>query len=60
MIDDLISGRKALAVVKHRHFADLDLEYLKSLCSNPCVLIDVKGIYNKDKSLETGFNYWRL
>ncbi len=49
-----------VVAVKHRDFANLDIKYLKSLCSNPCVLIDVKGIYNKEDSLKKGFNYWRL
>lgn len=49
-----------VVAVKHRDFVDLDLEYLKSLCSNSCVLIDVKGIYNKEKASKRGFNYWRL
>jgi len=49
-----------VVAVKHRDFMNLDLKYLKSLCSNPCVLTDVKGIYNKENVLKTGFNYWRL
>jgi UDP-N-acetyl-D-galactosamine dehydrogenase len=49
-----------VAAVKHRDFVNLDLKYLKSLCLNPCVLTDVKGIYNKENVLKTGFNYWRL
>lgn len=49
-----------VAAVKHRDFANLDLKYLKSLCSNPCILTDVKGIFNKENVLKTGFNYWRL
>ncbi len=49
-----------VVAVKHRDFANLDLKYLKGLCSNPCVLIDVKGIYNKEDSFKKGFNYWRL
>ena len=49
-----------VVAVKHKDFVNLDLKYLKSLCSNPCVLTDVKGIYNKEKVIKTGFNYWRL
>lgn len=49
-----------VVAVKHRNFMNLDLKYLKSLCSNPCVLTDVKGIFNKENVLKTGFIYWRL
>ncbi len=49
-----------VVAVKHRDFVNLDFKYLKSLCSNPCVLIDVKGVYNKEDALKKGFNYWRL
>jgi hypothetical protein len=36
------------------------MEYLKGLCNGNASLIDVKGLYGKDKALKAGFNYWRL
>ncbi|MDD5473251.1 MAG: nucleotide sugar dehydrogenase, partial [Candidatus Methanoperedens sp.] len=58
--EDLRPFDSIVVAVKHRDFVNLDIKYLKSLCSNPCVLTDVKGIYNKEEVLKTGFNYWRL
>lgn len=58
--EDLKPFDGIVVAVKHRDFVNLDLKYLKNLCNNPCILTDVKGIFNKENVLETGFNYWRL
>jgi len=37
-----------------------DITVLKKLCSDPCNLIDIKGLYSREKALEKGIIYWRL
>ena len=51
-----------IAAVKHRIFLErFDLDAYRSLASgqNP-VLIDVKGLYDRQEALDRGFIYWRL
>lgn len=51
----------AILAVKHKKIVDeftLD-KCLKVITKKP-VLIDVKGIYNKNEALKKGFVYWRL
>lgn len=33
---------------------------LNSLVNNECVLIDIKGMFNRKETEKLGFNYWRL
>ena len=50
-----------VVAVRHRVFAEeFDLDRLKELCTEPCVLVDVKGIYEKDEAFLKGIIYWRL
>lgn len=52
-----------IVAVKHRPFIEeLDFKEYKKLMNNggTPILIDVKGIYNKEKALKEGFLYWRL
>ena len=50
-----------IVAVKHEPFVEeLDFqEYKKIMGENP-VLIDIKGLYNKEKAKKEGFLYWRL
>lgn len=49
-----------IVAVKHDEFKVLPVEYLLSLCSNSNpVIIDVKGIFDKDSVRLAGFRYWR-
>lgn len=49
-----------VVAVKHREFSLLNLDSLnKCLSSNP-VLIDVKGVFNKQEATALGILYWRL
>ena len=50
-----------IVAVKHKPFVEeLDFqEYKKIMGENP-VLIDIKGLYNKEKAKKEGFLYWRL
>ena len=44
-------------------YKNLDLKELKKLYKSDVkipVLIDVKGILNKDEAIELGYNFWRM
>ncbi len=52
-----------VVAVKHRPFLEeMDFKKYKSLMpnGNRPVLIDIKGIYDKEKAVKEGFLYWRL
>jgi UDP-N-acetyl-D-galactosamine dehydrogenase len=52
-----------IVAVKHKPFIEeLDFKQYKKLMNNggAPILIDVKGMYNKEKALKEGFLYWRL
>ena len=53
-----------IVAVAHESFRKFSLEYLDSLYkkmdNNKKVLIDVKGIFNKDELDKSGYRYWRL
>lgn len=50
-----------IVAVKHRPFIEkLDFKYFKEISKNNPILIDVKGLYNKEKAIKEGFLYWRL
>ncbi len=52
-----------VVAVKHKPFIEeLDFKEYKKLLGNSDkpVLIDIKGLYNKEKALKEGFLYWRL
>lgn len=49
--------------VSHKEYKNLDLKELKKLYKSDIkipVLIDVKGILNKDEAIELGYNFWRM
>lgn len=49
--------------VSHKEYKNLDLKELKRLYKSDVkipVLIDVKGILNKDEAIELGYNFWRM
>lgn len=50
-----------IVAVKHRPFIEeMDFKRYRELMNFNPVLIDVKGIYSKDKAIKEGFLYWRL
>ncbi|MEZ0322721.1 MAG: UDP binding domain-containing protein [Hydrogenothermaceae bacterium] len=50
-----------IVAVKHRPFIEeMDFKKYKGIMNTNPVLIDVKGIYNKEKAEKEGFIYWRL
>ncbi len=52
-----------VVAVKHRPFIEeLDFKKYKELMNNgdKPVLIDIKGLYSREKALKEGFLYWRL
>lgn len=50
--------------VAHNEFLDISLEKIKSFFKNKDntknIIVDVKGILNKQKIIDSGYNYWRL
>ncbi len=50
-----------IVAVKHRSFIEeLDFKTFKEVTKENPVLIDVKGLYSKEKAIKEGFLYWRL
>ncbi|MEN6348174.1 MAG: nucleotide sugar dehydrogenase [Syntrophomonas sp.] len=49
-----------VVAVKHREFSDFMLDSLKAYLSPAPVLIDVKGIFDREEAASMGIFYWRL
>jgi len=50
-----------IVTVRHDEFKEFSAKYLHSLCRNSSpVLIDVKGMFDRDTLNASGFRYWRL
>ena len=63
-IKDLKDLDCIILAVAHKEFKALSIEELNKLYSNCAdnekILVDVKGIYNKEDVSKFGFSYWRL
>ena len=48
--------------VPHRAYAEWELESLKNRCASPenPILLDIKGMWDRNRALSLGFAYWRL
>lgn len=64
LLKDIHSNKPYDAVVvavKHRPFIEeMDFKVYKSIMGENPVLVDVKGLYDKEKAKKEGFLYWRL
>lgn len=64
LIDDIHKGApydSIIIAVKHDDFMkNYDLKFFKKISTNPPILFDVKGVYNKNDAIHSGFLYWRL
>lgn len=51
-----------IVAVSHTMFRELGMEDIKTLYKKNTkhILFDLKGIYDKDKFIDNGFEYWRL
>lgn len=51
-----------IVAVSHNQFKEFSMDYLRKMFNRhgQKVLLDVKGIYNKDVCQDAGFAYWRL
>jgi len=49
-----------VVAVKHREFSSFTLDSLKAYLSPAPVLIDVKGIFDREEAASMGIFYWRL
>ncbi|MBC7331537.1 MAG: nucleotide sugar dehydrogenase [Synergistetes bacterium] len=60
-IEDFIPYDAVILAVRHQDLLKrLSLNSLRELLTDPPILIDVKGVFEKDKAEEAGFIYWRL
>lgn len=46
--------------VPHEAFNSIKLEDIKRMIRNDCVLIDIKGMFNRKEAEDMNFLYWRL
>lgn len=50
-----------ILAAKHKVFLEeFDLNFYKKISSEPRILVDIKGVYSKEKAEKEGFIYWRL
>ena len=62
-LEDVKNIDAIVLAVSHKEYKNLDLKELKKLYKSDVkipVLIDVKGILNKDEAIELGYNFWRM
>lgn len=62
-LEDVKNVDAIVLAVSHKEYKNLDLKELKKLYKSDVkipVLIDVKGILNKDEAIELGYNFWRM
>ncbi len=58
LIDKISNGYDAIIVaVNHKEYADLNMDYFRSIAKQPFILMDLKGIYKPEGK---DFIYWRL
>ncbi|ADC88934.1 nucleotide sugar dehydrogenase [Thermocrinis albus DSM 14484] len=64
LVEDYTVGAPYHAVifaVRHNIFKEIfSLELLKTLCDKPPILVDIKGMWDKEEAQKLGFVYWRL
>ncbi|HIC09494.1 MAG TPA: nucleotide sugar dehydrogenase, partial [Aquificales bacterium] len=58
-IDENAPYDAVVFAVRHRHFFDIDKDFLEKILNRKGVIIDIKGILSKDKIPEESI-YWRL
>jgi UDP-N-acetyl-D-galactosamine dehydrogenase len=49
-----------ILAVQHHSYSDLEIDFLRALCTEHPIFIDVKGYMNKQALEEKGFTYWCL
>lgn len=60
-VDTFTPYDAVIFAVKHeRLINEFDLTKIKEIQNKPPILIDVKGIFDKNKAIEEGIVYWRL
>lgn len=62
-IEDIKEIDAIVLAVSHKEYKNLDLKELKKIYKSDItspVLIDVKGILNKQEAEELGYNFWRM
>ena len=62
-LEDVKNVDAIVVAVSHKEYKNLDLKEFKKLYKSDVkipVLIDVKGILNKDEAIELGYNFWRM
>lgn len=61
-LDDMRDLDAMIFAVPHSFYSGWDLDSLKKRCSQPDhpILLDIKGLWNRDQALSKGITYWRL
>ena len=62
-IEDIKEIDAIILAVSHKEYKNLDLKELRKMYKSDIkspVLIDVKGILNKQEAKELGYNFWRM
>jgi UDP-N-acetyl-D-galactosamine dehydrogenase len=58
---DIVKVDAIIMAVSHKAYMESTLEEIKSkYADDKYILIDVKGLYNRDDAANSGFVYWRL
>ena len=62
-IEEIVGMDAVVFAVAHDEFKSLTLKNIKKMFNsgqNNCVLIDIKGIFNKEEAEDMNYVYWRL
>lgn len=59
-LEQLVPAAAVILAVSHEQFKSLTPERLRQLCAGNPVLIDVKGLFQKQDFESAGFRVWRL
>lgn len=57
-VNDKVDG--VITAVRHREYVEFGVKGFKGMAKNPCILMDVKAIYDREEAESYGFIYWRL
>lgn len=61
-LEDMRALDAAVFAVPHADYAEMELDALLRRFARPeaPILLDIKGLWSRDRALEAGFSYWRL
>ena len=59
-LDSIRNMDAVIIAVAHNTFKNLNFDELNKLFGNNKILVDIKGVMNRDEALSHGYQYWRL